>query len=267
MDVAGLFDPILKILLISLRAGALWMFFPVFGQATVPAPVRLAGALTLSVALLPLAGPHMPAWTLARPPETGVAVLFLIRELGIGMGMGLVSRWFFSSSMSAAHWVGQQMGFSMGGVIDPEFGSHDTSWAQFHQWISVMMFFAVGGHVFLIQAIADSYSIDFTFFFRNVANPEIGGRFWSEVGFGFFTWMLRLAGPLAAVLLLLQGALGILSRFVPQINVWTVSIPITIGAGVLVMVLLSPMYGDALGALFTVEREYAYIFMRAMGTR
>lgn len=266
-SVPALFDHVIRIVMVLMRVGALWSFFPIFGQNSIPRPVRMAGAVTLAVALLPTAVSHLPAWTLARPPLAGELVLFALREFAIGAGMGLAARWIFSVVMTAAHWAGMQMGFSAGGALDPEFQGSDTSWAEFHQWIGMIIFFGIGGHLFLIQALGDSYQFDMSQFGTRLMDPQAGGAFWIEVGSRFFSWMLRLAGPVVVVLLVIQAALGILSKFIPQINVWTVSIPVTIGAGVVVFALLSPMYGDALASLFNLSRETTYLWLKAVGVR
>ena len=267
IDINGLFLPIFQVFLVSLRVGALWMFFPILGQKNVPMMVRLAGAITLSLALFPLAKTHLPPWTLVQLPEMGALVIFIAREIMIGAGMGLVARWTFSVAVSSAHWVGMQMGFSAGGIVNPEFETSESGWAEFHQWLATMVFLGVGGHWLLIQAMADSYKFDMSETFSRLGNTQIATEFWIEIGQRFFFWVLKLSGPMVVVLLLLQAALGVLSRFVPQINVWLVSIPLTIGIGVFVFTLLSPMYGDALQSVFNMGRESNYLWIKFLGAR
>ncbi len=264
--MSDLFIPILQVLMISLRAGALWMFFPLFGNARIPTVVRLAGALTLSVSLLRTVGPTLPRWTPMAPPALGEIVSFVSTEFLLGAGMGLASRWMFAVVMSSAHWVGMQMGFSAGGVLDPEYQSSDTSWSEMQSLAAAVLFFGVGGHLFLIQAIADSYRFDFSHFMESITGAP-GAQFWTQIGTTFFAWMLRLSGPMVVVLLLLQAALGILSKFIPQINIWSVSIPLTIGVGVILFMLLSPLYGDALTSLFNATHETNRLWLQAMGAR
>jgi len=261
-----LFIPILQILVISVRVGSLWIFFPVLGQAQLPTTVRLAGALTLSIALRPLAAPYLPQWTLAQMPELHEFVYVIAREFVIGAGMGLVSKWMFTTAFASAQWIGGQMGFSQGGIINPEFDSSESAWAEFNQWIALMVFLSIGGHWLFIQAIADSYALDLSNIFTQLTNIK-AAEFWIEIGRRFFFWMLKLAGPLMVVLLLLQGALGVLSRFIPQINMWIVSIPLTLGVGVFVFSLLSPMYGDALQTLFAATHESNYMWLKFIGGR
>jgi len=267
MDVQGIFLPILQTALVLLRVGALWMFFPVFGQGGVPGTVRMAGALALSLSLVTTVQGSLPPWTLTNLPQTAEILAFVTREFIIGAGMGLVSRWGFASCMAAAQWAGTQMGFAQAGLFDPEFSQSDSSWATFNNWIAIMLFLGVGGHLLLIQGVVESYNFRFDDVFAHLTDPNKGALFWTEVGKRFFVWMLKLAAPLAVVLLLIQGAMGILSKFIPQMNVWAVSLPVTLGLGVLVFTLLSPMYGDALSDLFVSSREMTGLWTRFLGTR
>lgn len=262
MNVQGLFLPILQLFMVSLRVGSIWMFFPILGQRNLPNTVKLAGALTLSMALYPLVKPHLPAWDLAHLPNASGLVFFISKELVVGLGMGLCARWIFTACVASAHWVGMQMGFSAGSMVNPELEQNETAWAEFNQWIAIMLFLGIGGHWLLIKAVADSYSVDTQSIFHTLGDTSLASQFWVEVGRRFFFWMLKLSGPMVVVVLLLQAALGVLSRFIPQINVWLVSLPITIGIGVLVFTFLSPMYGDALGGLFKETQESSYMWLR-----
>lgn len=265
MHTEALFTFFMQVALVLMRVGALWMFFPIFAHGSIPGPVRMAGAITLSVALVPVAAGRLPAWSLTQAPEAGELVLFVIREVLIGAGMGLVARFFFSAASSSAHWLGMQMGFSAGGILDPEFQQQESPWGEFHNWVAMVVFFSVGGHLLLIRAIADSYQVSWDPMFQRLGDPAAGAEFWVEVGKSFFNWVLKLSGPMVTVLLLIQSALGILSKFVPQINIWSVSIPITIAAGVIVTALLSPVYFETLSALMEADVLAARSWMRAMG--
>ncbi len=267
IDVQGLFGPILKIVLISIRVGALWMFFPVFSQGAIPSRVRFCGVISLSIALIGVVGPKIPQWNLNALPPTADILEFVLREFIVGAGMGLVARWIFSACIASAGWVSTQMGFSLSGLYDPESQSSENAWADFNQWIGIMVFFGIGGHLYFIQAIADSYKVDVSQLFTKILDVRLSAGFWSQIGGSFFLWMLKLAAPMAVVLLLLQISMGILSRFVPQINLWSVSIPATLGVGVLVFTLFSPMYSDALASLFHANVETNYLWLKFLSAR
>ena len=267
IEVAGLFGPILKIVMIAVRVGALWMFFPVFSQSAIPARIRFCGVIALSLSLLHAVGPKLPNWNVVLLPTSAEILEFTTREFLVGAGMGLVARWIFAACLASASWVSAQMGFGMSGLFDPEFQSSENSWADFNQWVGVMVFFGIGGHLFFIQALADSYKVDVSQLFLKISDPMLSGGFWSEIGSSFFIWMLKLAAPMAVVLLLVQVSMGVLSRFVPQVNIWSVSIPATLGTGVIVFTLFSPMYSDALSSLFRFNVESNYLWLKFLGAR
>jgi len=267
MDVLSLFEPILQVIWVSFRVGAFWLAFPFVVSLQLPPMVRLASSLTLSMALVPLVGKTLPQWTISAPPELPELVAFAFREFIIGLGLGFLAKFIFSSAVAAASWIGSQIGFSAASVLNPDFQESDTSWSSLHGWIALMVYLGIGGHWFTLEALAESYRFSFTDFYAHLSNTEAGIRLWSEVGTSFFTWMLKLSGPMLVVLMVLQAGLGVLSKFVPQINIWVVSMPITIGVGVLVFAMSLPMYGETLQKLFTAGMETQYLWLRFLGAR
>jgi len=267
MDVLSLFEPIMQVIWVSFRVGAFWIAFPFVVSLELPPMVRLASALTLSMALVPLVGTTLPQWTIAAPPEMLELLSFGFREFVIGLGLGFLAKFIFSSALAASSWIGSQIGFSAASVVNPDFQDSDTSWTSMHGWIALMVYLAVGGHWFTLQALAESYRFSFNDFYAHLIDPTAGVALWSEVGSRFFSWMLKLSGPMLVVVLVLQAGLGVLSKFVPQINIWVVSMPITIGVGVLVFAMSLPMYGETLQKLFSAGLETQYLWLRFLGAR
>jgi flagellar biosynthesis protein FliR len=267
MDVASLFEPVIKTLMILFRVGPFWIFFPFVLTMTIPATVRMASALALSLALLPVVGKYLPVWSLAKPPTFAEIITFGAKEVFVGIFLAIVGKWIFSAVIAAAQWVGTQMGFSAGALMNPDFEDADTSWAQFHGWLGLMIYFAMGGHFMTLSALIDSYQFDFSNSLSRMSEGTAALEFWSELGKAFFVWMLKLSGPLVVVTLILQAAMGVLSKFIPQINIWTVSIPVTLAVGVLVFMLIAPNYAEVLSALMTEARQSQQNFLNFMGTR
>lgn len=258
---------LLSIALISVRVAALFVAFPFFAHAAIPMPIKVFATLAFSVALYPAIGSSLPQWTLATPPPMSELFLRGVTEFAIGAGMGLVSRWIFTSAIASAHWVGTQIGFSMGGIFSPDTQGDSSAWAEYLNWMAILIFLSVGGHHLILSALKDSYLVDLSTALSSLASSDRGTGFWIETGSTFFSWMLKLSAPMIVVVLLLQAGLGVLSKFVPQINLWIVSIPITLGVGVFVFTLLSPMYGDALTEMFDVEHEFLYAWLKYLGVR
>lgn len=256
---------LLSVALISVRVAALFVAFPFFSHSAIPANVKVFSTMALAVALYPAVSTSLPQWSFTALPLMSEIVFRVIAEFAVGIGMGLVSRWLFASALASAHWVGVQMGFSMGGVFSPDIGEDSSSWAEYLNWMALLIFLSVGGHHFILSALKDSYMVNPAQVFSSLAAPERGTMFWVEVGGMFFNWMLKLSAPMIVVVLLMQAGLGVLSKFIPQVNLWIVSIPVTLGVGVFVFSLLSPMYGDALGELFKIEHEFLYSWLKYLG--
>ncbi len=257
----------MKVFWVMLRLGSAWMFFPILSQSQIPMIIRISTAVTFSVGLVPSVTPYLPVFKLESLPTGGALFLDILRELTIGLGMGLVAKWMFSTCVASAQWIGTQIGYSGGGMVNPDFEFEDSAWTEFHNWLAIMFFLALGGHWFMLQALRDSYLFNFSDLYSRLTNVQLATGFWMQIGTNFFFWMLKLAGPLVVVVLLLQAAMGVLSRFVPQINVWVVSIPLTLGAGTFIFTLLSPLYGDALSTLFKASFETNYQWLNFIGAR
>ncbi len=267
MNPALTLEPIFQLALVMCRVLSLWMFFPFFGNTQIPMTVRFFGGVALSLSLLGLVSPHLPKWSLSALPDNSSLLYFTVREFIIGAGMGLVVRWAFTAAQASAEWMGMQMGFSAAELFNAETQTQESAWTQFHAMLALLVFIGIGGHWFLLRALVESYQFDFTQMFQHMTDVQRAATFWSEVGQSFFMWMLKLAGPLMVVVFLLQAGLGVLSKFIPQINLWILSIPLTIGVGIFVFTLLSPLYGDALGTLFVATGKSTYGWLNFLGTR
>ena len=138
IDASQLLQYALELAMVMLRVLGLWMFFPIFGRAGIPNLVKVSGGVALSMALMPSVLPLLPQWNIQKLPDNYEIFSLVLREAAIGAGMGLMVRWIFTSCLAGAHWAGTQMGFSMGSMFDPEFGTQDSSWADFNNWSFVM---------------------------------------------------------------------------------------------------------------------------------
>ena len=266
-DGSLLLGYVLQLAMVLVRVLGLWAFFPIFSRSTIPVLVKMSGGVAIAMALTPSVSPLLPQWTISRLPETYDIFKFVLSELVIGAGMGLVVKWIFTSCLAGAQWVGTQIGFSMGAMFDPEMGGNETSWAEFNNWIFVMIFFSVGGHHLMLQGLVDSYNFKFDDMFSHLSQVREASQLWGWAGDQFFAWMLKLSAPLVVIVLGIQAAMGVLSKFVPQINVWMVSIPITIGLSVLVFSFLSPVYGDALKDLAIFNFQGQQVWLKYLGAR
>jgi flagellar biosynthetic protein FliR len=230
-------------ILILVRITALMTTAPFWSSRTIPAQIRVFLSMLLSLILLPIISAEINIDAL------GVLSYFLLvaGETLIGVVLGIVATLLFHSVQVAGQIVDTQMGFGMVNVIDPQSGAQVPLVGNFYYLIAMILFLFMDGHHYLLQAIMNS------FLWVPLGKGAFTQSIWWDLG-GLFTqilaFSLRLALPVAGVLFILDLALGIIARSVPQMNVFILGIPGKILAGILVIVGILPMFAQLLHILF-----------------
>ncbi|CAN5564891.1 flagellar biosynthetic protein FliR [soil metagenome] len=226
-----------------IRVLALFTTAPVLSQRFVPRRVRVALAALIVVCAQPSL-PPMPA----IPLDSTTAFMAVIAQVLIGLSLGFAARIVFAAVEFAGELVGLQMGLNYAGFFDPATGGQATAVSRFYGTIVSWMFIIINGHLLIIGAVVRSFN-SFPvnaepFAFLRVLNPQIWG---AEI----FSLGLWIALPMVAMLLFVNLVLGIISRVASQMNVFAVGFPITLGVGLIGMLLTLPM----MQAPFTMALE------------
>ncbi|MEO5733785.1 MAG: flagellar biosynthetic protein FliR [Rubrivivax sp.] len=230
-----------------LRALALFSAMPVLGTRTVPTRVRIALAGFFSLAMqgsLPAAMTDAPLVALDSP----VAFLLVIQQAVIGLSLGFAVRLVFASIEFAGELIGLQMGLNFAGFFDPLSASTATSTSRFFGTMVAWLFIVINGHLLVIGALAQSFMVfpvgPEPFAFLHRVQPH---RWGAEI----FSTGLWIALPMIVMLLFVNLVLGTISRVAPQINIFAIGFPITLGLGLLGLLLTLP----ALQTPFTMTLE------------
>jgi flagellar biosynthetic protein FliR len=220
------------------RLLALFSIAPILGDPSVPARVKIA---------LAIAGAILVAPTLSNaptsPPFSGDGLTLLVQQVLVGVAIGLGMRFVFAAVELAGDMIGMQMGLSFATFIDPQNSTQTPIVGSFLGIIASLILLALNGHLMMIAALVDS--------FRTVpisAQPELALSVERLVGLGgeIFRIGLHLSLPVLATLLVLNLAMGVLSRAAPQLNIFALGFPLTILAGLFVLGLSLPYMGAAL---------------------
>lgn len=225
------------------RALALFSAMPVLGTRTVPARVRVALAALIALAAQPALPPVDPV-----PLDSGAGLMLLLQQLLIGLSLGFAVRVVFAAVEFAGEIVGLQMGLNFAGFFDPVSAATATATSRFYGTLVAWLFIVVNGHLLVVAALARSFERfpvgPEPFAFLRSAEPW---RWGAEI----FATGLWIALPLVALLLVVNLVLGMISRVASQLNVFSIGFPITLGLGLLGILLTLP----ALQAPFTVALE------------
>jgi flagellar biosynthetic protein FliR len=250
-------DPawIILVLLGSVRVGALFILTPWLGA--MPLPVRLRVLFVLALTATLVTAIHLSATAhavLLQPVALAVAALAELAS-GAAMAFGLFAA--FGAFQFAGKLLDIQIGFSLATIFDPATRARAPLLGSALNLIGVMSFFAMDGHLMLMRGLAFSF-----------ASHPVGqapqawtiGAFADQFGV-MFLFGLTMAAPVLIALLLLDIGLGIASRTMPQLNIFTVGIPVKIVAGVLLFMAtlsaLAPVMSRVFDTVFTFWQHLA----------
>lgn len=238
-------------LLVFARIGTMVMLLPGLGELSVPVRVRLTVALVLTAILLPL---HRSAYQLDLR-ALGPVLLMLGQELLVGAVLGLVARLTISALQVAGFVVAQQLGLGFVTAIDPTQGQQGIIVGNFLTILGITLVFATDLHHLVIAALNDSYAL-----FRPGEIMIVGdiAALFTRVTAAAFRIGVQLAAPFLVFGLLFNLGLGVLSRLMPQMQVFFVGMPLMILAGLLILMLvIGAMMGTFLDYFEGVLRELA----------
>ncbi|MEW5771736.1 MAG: flagellar biosynthetic protein FliR [Pseudomonadota bacterium] len=250
-------DGLLALFLFPFVRIAAWLFFdPLLGNRAAPATTRLAVALVLTVAIAPIL-PNPQQITLMSAD----GLLVLLQQIAIGAALGFSLRIVFAVVEFAGQLMGLQMGLSFATLFDPINGAQTPVVAQFLVLTSALILFAFNGHHVVIGALAASF-VDIPIGASLAAAGFLGLAQWGGV---VFMTGLHIALPVTAALLATNLTIGMMTRAAPQLNIFAVGFPLTLGMGFLVLYLtlqglpasLEQLWGQALGTATQAMRGVA----------
>jgi flagellar biosynthetic protein FliR len=230
------------------RVGTLVMLMPGIGEQMISARLRLGFALLLSLVLFPFTRGLLPQ---AAAPQAAVALL--AGELAVGFVLGLSTRMVLAALQTAGNIVAQQLGLSFAMTVDPTMGGQQAAIGNFLTLLGLTLVFSFDLHHVAIAAIRDSYA-----FLPPTGVPGTGDAATlavRAVGRGF-ALAVQLAAPFLAFGVLFNLGIGVLSRLMPQLQVFFIAMPATILAGMAVLLaVVGVMMGVFVGDLGQFMRE------------
>ena len=218
-------------LLTFARIGTMVMLVPGIGEQSMPARVRLTIALVLTSILVPA---HQKAYTVDLN-TLGPVIVMLFQEIIIGVVLGLTARLAISALQVAGFVVANQLGLGFVTAIDPTQNQQGVLVGNFLTVLGVTLIFATDLHHLVIAALNDSYAL-----FAPGEMPLSGdvAKHVTQVIATAFRIGIQLSAPFLVFGLLFNLGLGILSRLMPQMQVFFIGLPLSIMLGLLLLLLV-----------------------------
>ncbi len=238
---------VLAFFLTFTRLGAAVMIMPGLGDSFVPERMRLHLAIGLTFVMFPLVMPYIP-----NPiPPTFALITLIAMELIVGLLIGTVARIFMTALDTAGMVVSTQSGLANAQVFNPSLAAQGSVMGAFLSVTGVVFLFATDMHHILIAGVLQSYQM-----FPVGEIPDSGSmaELISRAVSASFMIGIKLAAPFLVITLLIYVGMGVLSRLMPQIQVFMVILPLQILIAVILLMLsLTALFyqwiGDFEGAM------------------
>jgi len=232
MDIFAFNSEALASFLMTLMRISLVIFLmPFYGGEYIPAQVKAALSIVLALALWP----HLSFPPDLLPQNAGQIVLVMLGELILGLMLGLCVYFIFAAIQIGGEIMGFQMGFTMITLADPSSGAQVSISSTIIHTVALIIFLSLDGHLHLLRALADSFSIIPPGGLRFSA-PLVSGVL--ELSAGMFSLAIRIAAPVIAALFLAELSLALMGRAAPQMNLLTLGFPLKITVGFFFMGIL-----------------------------
>jgi flagellar biosynthesis protein FliR len=240
-------------ILVLARVTPLFLLAPLFSSSLLPVRVKGIAAVGISVGLTPIAmhGQHIPSDPLK------VAELIL-QSLLVGLAFAFTLAVLMAAVESAGSLVDVVSGFSYGSLINPLSGENSAVMSRFYSLVGTLVFLAIGGDAWTLRGLGRTF--DLVPLTDAPRLPSLVGGVVQSFS-TIFASALEVGAPVLAALLITDVAFGVVSRVVPQLNIFAVGFPTKVAVAMLVVGVSLPFVanwisgqlassvGEALGAL------------------
>ncbi|HEY7933602.1 MAG TPA: flagellar biosynthetic protein FliR, partial [Solirubrobacteraceae bacterium] len=202
-------------------------------------------AVAISIGLTPIAmhGQHIPSDVLA------LAAL-VVEGLLVGLAFSFSVSVLMAAVESAGTLIDIASGFSYGALINPANNQQSGVISQFYALIGTAIFLIIGGDAWLLQGLGHTFAL-----VPLSSAPQIHSLVsGAEQTFStIFTAALEIAAPVLLALFMTEAAFGVVSRVVPQLNVFAVGFPAKVAVALLVVGASLPFFANWLSDQLSVS--------------
>jgi flagellar biosynthetic protein FliR len=238
---------VLGFFLVLARLSPLFLVAPLFSSKMIPARSRSIVAVGLAIGIAPLALKGVAPGA-EVPSDVFALLLLILKEMLVGLALAYGLAAMFAALTTAASILDTAVGFSFSSIVDPINGIQGGVINQIYALFGTAIFVAINGDAWVLKGLARSYDE-----IPLLGTPKIGTLVeGAQVAFsGILAAAIEVAAPVLLAATLCDCAFGLVSRVVPQLNVFGVGFPAKVAVSLLVMAaslpFLSGWMSDRLG--------------------
>ena len=225
------------------RIGPLFVIAPLFSSKLIPTRAKMIVALALAVGLYPIAlkGEKLPTEAMSIGG-------LMIKEILVGLAFAFALAALFAALAVAGSFLDTLIGFSFGSLVDPINNMQTGVLTQLYSLVGVAIFVAIGGDAWVIRGLSSTYEV-----IPLEALPDIGAMAAGaqEVFSKIFISAIEVAAPVLLAVIITDAGFGVVSRVMPQLNVFAVGFPAKILVGFVLIGASLPFVADWIGNQLT----------------
>jgi flagellar biosynthetic protein FliR len=256
LELNAVMSVMAKFMLASLRIGAFLVVSPIFGSTAIPVQVRVIAGAFMAVMVMGYSQvPDIDSFSELR------IIGVIITELLIGIAAGLILTIWFSAAVLAGEKIATSAGLGYAAQIDPNSGGQTPVVSQMLSLFMIILFLGVNGHLVVLRTMLESYS------YLPIGAMPAWGAF-IKGGISAASAMFVAASiimlPIAFVMLLINLAVGVITRSSPQLNLFSFAFPMSLLAIFILFYLSVDSMSHALKDLGISAMENLHLVMEAM---
>lgn len=254
----GIFNLWNIFLIVLVRISGMFFLSPIFGRRNIPGYFKVGFCFILTI---------ITANSITVPDISSYAsltsyVILIGKELLLGLTLGFISYLLFSAIYIAGQLIDTQIGFGMVNVIDPFINIQIPITADFYVVLATLFMLVTDSHHLLINAIVESYTI------LPPGGADFGGGVVRQLVDMFYQTLIigfKIAAPITAAIMITNVALGIISKAMPQMNVFILGMPMKIIVGLIIILITIASFKGVVNFILEGTYRNIYDFLRNAG--
>jgi flagellar biosynthetic protein FliR len=250
---------ILTAFLIFVRVTALVGTAPFFGNDSIPVRVKAFFAIALTIML----APTIPVQGAVVPVDAPIleVVILIVKEVLVGVAMGLTGQLIFAGLQMGGQLMSVNIGLAFASVVDPVNQTQGSIVSQLFGLLGILIFVGIGGDTYYIQALAKSFEVVPI----GAGNITLAAPVFIRIATYLFVVGVQMAAPFIIVLFLLDLSFAIFARIMPQANIFFIALPLKLGIGIILLLLILPYTPMAFEHFFQKMWDFLWTVLQQMG--
>ncbi|MBW7899933.1 MAG: type III secretion system export apparatus subunit SctT [Rhodocyclaceae bacterium] len=212
------------------RVMGMFAVLPIFNRQIMPGMMRYAVAAALAALAAPALMPQVAGSELSAP----MVLLILAKEAFVGFVLGFLVAIPFWAFEAVGFFIDNQRGASVAATLNPVTGNDTSPLGILFNQAFIVFFFISGGFLLMLGLLYDSFRLWNVFAWFPTLRPETMPLLLDQLG-RLVRIAVLLSAPAIVAMFLAEVGLALVSRFVPQLQVFFMAMPIKCAIAMLVL--------------------------------